>query len=237
MYKLIGILAVMGWALGIVPVAPAAHAGDCVVNTSTPTYINGKRIDQQCDENGNLKTTATLNGGGDASAANQTTMIGHLDGVEATLTAIDGRVDGLETLVTSTNTKLDTAITALQLIDDDQTGTSNKHFVTAGLTEDETEVKATAGRLIAVQASNSAATVAYLRCANLTAANTTPGTSTVFWGMAIPGATTGAGVVANFGPMGIAFSTALTCWVVGGKAETDVAEVGANDVQVNIQYK
>jgi len=127
--------------------------------------------------------------------------------------------------------------TAVQLIDDDQTGASVKHFVTAGTTEDETEIKNAAGRLLSVQASNSAATVAYLRCANLTAANTSPGSSTVFWGMAIPGATTGAGVVANFGPMGIAFSTALTCWVVGGKAESDVAEVGANDVQVNIQYK
>lgn len=37
--------------------------------------------------------------------------------VEAILTTIDGRVDGLETLITSTNTKLDTAITALQIID------------------------------------------------------------------------------------------------------------------------
>lgn len=42
------------------------------------------------------------------------------DAILATNTAlstIDGRVDGLETLITSTNTKLDTAITALQIID------------------------------------------------------------------------------------------------------------------------
>lgn len=40
-----------------------------------------------------------------------------LDGIEGLLTTIDGRVDGLETLIASTNTKLDTAITALQIID------------------------------------------------------------------------------------------------------------------------
>jgi len=127
---------------------------------------------------------------------------------------------------------------AAQLIANDQTGTSNNHHVSVGVTEDETEIKASAGRLMAVQVSNSAATAAYLRCANLTAANTTPGTSTVFWGMAVPGNTAGAGLTAVIGgPSGLAFSTALTCWVVTGKAESDVAEVGANDVQWNIQYK
>lgn len=40
-----------------------------------------------------------------------------LDAISSSLTTIDGRVDGLETLITSTNTKLDTAITALQIID------------------------------------------------------------------------------------------------------------------------
>jgi hypothetical protein len=40
-----------------------------------------------------------------------------LDAMAASLVTIDGRVDGLETLITSTNTKLDTAITALQIID------------------------------------------------------------------------------------------------------------------------
>lgn len=134
---------------------------------------------------------------------------------------------------------VDSTTARVTLASDDPSfvGTSNDHYVSVGTTEDEHQVKATAGRLIAIQVSNSAATVAYLRCANLTAANTTPGTSPVFWGMAVPGATTGAGITANFGPTGIAFSTALTCWVVTGKAESDVAEVGANDVQWNVQYK
>lgn len=35
-------------------------ASDCVVDTSTPTFINGKRVDSRCDENGRVKVVATL---------------------------------------------------------------------------------------------------------------------------------------------------------------------------------
>lgn len=35
-------------------------ASDCVVDTSTPTFMNGKRVDSRCDENGRTKTSATL---------------------------------------------------------------------------------------------------------------------------------------------------------------------------------
>lgn len=35
-------------------------ASDCVVDTSTPTFMNGKRVDSRCDENARMKTNATL---------------------------------------------------------------------------------------------------------------------------------------------------------------------------------
>jgi len=35
-------------------------ASDCVVDTSTPTFMNGKRVDSRCDENGRMKINATL---------------------------------------------------------------------------------------------------------------------------------------------------------------------------------
>ncbi len=60
-----------------------------------------------------LTPPAAITGFG--TAANQTTMIGHIDGVETLITStntkldtLDGRVDTLETLIASTNTKLDT---------------------------------------------------------------------------------------------------------------------------------
>lgn len=137
----------------------------------------------------------------------------------------------------STSANQSTIITALQLIDDDQTGASVNYKTSAGTTEDETEIKATAGRLFSITATNTNAAARYLRCANLTAANTTPGTSTVFLGLAIPGNTAGSGFTTNFGPAGIAFSTALTCWTVTGAADSDVAEVAANEVKWIISYK
>jgi hypothetical protein len=128
-------------------------------------------------------------------------------------------------------------VTALQLLDDSQTGDSVNYLTSAGATEDETQIKATAGRLFSVAITNTNAAVRYFRCANLTAANTTPGTSTVFIGLAVPGATTGAGFTHSFGPNGIAFSTALTCWLTTGAADTDVAEVAANELKWIISYK
>lgn len=143
----------------------------------------------------------------------------------------------LSTAVIAAVQETGAALTALQLIDDDQTGATIYYRTSAGSTEDEHEVKATAGRLFSVTATNTNAAVRYLRCANLTAANTTPGTSTVLFGFAVPGATTGAGLTVNFGPSGVAFSTALTCWLVTGAADTDVAEVAANELKVVYAYK
>lgn len=130
-----------------------------------------------------------------------------------------------------------TMITALQLIDDDQTGASLNHHISNATTEDETEIKATAGRLLGVEVTNTHTAKVEFRCANLTAANTAPGSSAVFYGKSVPGAATGAGVVLPIPTGGVAFSTALTCWLVLGDAETDVAEVPANKVTWNVWYK
>lgn len=137
----------------------------------------------------------------------------------------------------ATETTLSSLLTALQLIDDDQTGASMHHRVSVGTTEDEHEVKGSAGRLFSISVTNTNAAARYLRCANQVAASTTPGTTTVWYGMAIPGATTGAGFTVSFGPAGAAFSTGLTCWIVTGAAENDVEEVAANEINVNYTYK
>jgi hypothetical protein len=112
------------------------------------------------------------------------------------------------------------------------------HYRTsAGATEDEFEVKATAGVLTGGIVTNTAATVSYLKCFNLTAANTTPASSTVFFAAAIPGQSIGAGFALPIPAGGVTFSVALTCILVKGAADTDVAEVGANEVKVNLFYR
>ena len=180
----------------------------------------------------NLATEASVDGleGGLGAAADAAATAGSTGSVTAKLRLMTSQLDTISTNVAS-------LLTSSQLVDDDQTGASLHHRVSVGTTEDEHEVKGSAGRLFSISVTNTNAAVRYLRCANQVAASTTPGTTTVFYGMAIPGATTGAGFTVNFGPMGIAFSTGLTCWLVTGAAETDVAEVAANEINVNYTYK
>lgn len=116
-------------------------------------------------------------------------------------------------------------------------GGASVHYRTSvGTTEDEHEIKATAGTLYSVLITNTNAAARYIRCYDLTAASTTPGTSTVFWGAAIPGATAGAGFTYSF-PSGLTFATALTCAWTTGAADTDVAEVAANEIKATYTFR
>lgn len=111
-----------------------------------------------------------------------------------------------------------------------------KRYISVGTTEDESEVKATAGVLLAVNAWNVNATnKAMLKCTNLTAVNTTPGTSAVWFSMVIPAAT--GFVQGMLGPGGVTFTTALTCYIVLGAADAAVDEVVANEVGYNLIYR
>lgn len=174
--------------------------------------------------------TVTVTDAGVGATGDAAATAGSTGSLAAKMRLMTSQLDTMSTALAS-------LLTSSQLIDDDQTGSSINHRVSVGTTEDEVEIKASAGRLLWIQVTNTNAAARYLRCANLTAASTTPGTSTVFYGLAIPGATTGAGFTATFGPSGLAFDTALTCWMVTGAAETDVAEVAANELTWNIGYK
>lgn len=115
-------------------------------------------------------------------------------------------------------------------------GASALSYISVGSTEDKHVVKASAGQVYSITATNTAATVAYLKCENDTSGNTSPGSETPEFRQAIPGATTGAGFHDTF-PVGWVFSTALTCWIVTGAADSDVEEVGANDVMIFYNFK
>lgn len=194
-------------------VTPLMGAG----NTGTGSHRVTEATDSQL--------SAGVGATGDAAAT-----AGSTGSITAKLRLMTSQLDTISTNVAS-------LLTSSQLVDDDQTGASMHHRVSAGSTEDEHEIKGSAGRLFSITATNTNAAARYLRCANQVIGSTTPGTTTVFLGLAIPGATTGAGFTTNFGPTGIAFSTGLTCWLVTGAAETDVAEVAANEINVNYTFK
>lgn len=108
--------------------------------------------------------------------------------------------------------------------------------ISIGTTEDETQIKATAGAVYSITATNSNAAARYLKCFNLTAANAAPGTSTPWLSLAIPPAATSAPLSITF-PVGAQFSVALTCALVTGSADSDVAEVAAGEIMWAISYK
>lgn len=194
-------------------VTPLMGAG----NTGTGSHRVTEATDSQL--------SAGVGATGDSAAT-----AGSTGSITAKLRLMTTQLDTISTAVAS-------LLTSSQLVDDDQTGASVHYRTSAGSTEDEHEVKGSAGRLFSITATNTNAAARYLRCSNQVIGSTTPGTTTVFLGLAIPGATTGAGFTTNFGPMGIAFSTGLTCWLVTGAADTDVAEVAANEIKVIYSYK
>lgn len=149
------------------------------------------------------------------------------------LTSIDGHVDQLEGYLDGVEGSL-TTIAGLM------TGASSKTHTSVGITEDKFTVKSSPGTLYSVTATNTNAEAAYFRCNNDSSVNTTPGSETeggtLMLDLAIPGGTSASGYHVAF-PQGAAFSTALVCWIVTGKALTDPTEVTADEVKVFITYK
>ena len=155
------------------------------------------------------------------------------------LTNADGSVDYADALALESGGNLAAAATSLATLATYlQPGSMNRK-IAAGTTEDETQIKASAGVLLSISAWNISEADAWVKCTNLTAANTTPGTSTVWYAMLVPSSTgqSGGFVQSNFGPGGVTFDTALTCYLVVGAADNDVAEVPAGEVGWNIVYR
>jgi hypothetical protein len=111
-------------------------------------------------------------------------------------------------------------------------------FSSIDLDESEEEVKGTAGQIYGITAFNRTAAPLYLKLYNLTAANTTVGSSTVIATFVIPANadSDGAGFILNM-PFGLTFDTAISAAVTTGVAAADTGAPGANDAVVNIFYK
>jgi hypothetical protein len=112
-------------------------------------------------------------------------------------------------------------------------GATLKRYLSVGTSEDESQVKATPGVLLGISARNAHATTdAFLKCTNLTAAGTTPGSSAIFYEILVPHDSS---VVDR--EINATFDAALTCYIVTGKTDADATEVAAGDVSYNLSYK
>jgi hypothetical protein len=103
------------------------------------------------------------------------------------------------------------------------------------LDESEEEVKATAGRVAWIWFSNLHATDArYLKFYNLTAANTTVGTSTPVHTFRLRGATDGTIAIPEGG---LIFDTAISMAATTALADADTGAPGAGEVLINLGYR
>jgi hypothetical protein len=110
-------------------------------------------------------------------------------------------------------------------------------FRSIDLDETEEEVKATAGQVYSMWVSNMATSTRFVKFYNLTAANTTVGSSTPVITIAIPGNTSDDVTGLFGGAYGFAFDTAISVAATTGIADADTGAPAANDVIANIFYK
>lgn len=203
---------------------------------------------------------------GAATAANQSTIIGHLDGVEGLLTTIDADTGGILTAVQTIDNAIAGNEMQVDVVGALPAGTNNIGDVdvasiaagtnnignvgliprtSGGLTifrsidldESEEEIKGSAGQVYWIHAINLSTGVRYLKLYNATAANVTVGTTTPVLTFPIP--TQGDSNGAGFTtsiPQGLAFGTAITAAATTGIADNDTGAPGANEVVLNVGY-
>lgn len=115
------------------------------------------------------------------------------------------------------------------------TGATPGKLISAASTN-ATSVKASAGRLMSVQAFNTNAAARYLKFYNKASAPTV-GTDTPVQVYLIPGNTAGAGVAVPIPVCGIAFSTGIAFATTTGAADSDTGAVAANEIVLSYSYK
>lgn len=97
-----------------------------------------------------------------------------------------------------------------------------------------TSVKASAGQVYSIMATNQNAAVRYLKLYNKASAPTV-GTDTPVQTYAIPGATAGAGFTLSI-PVGMTFPLGIAFAITTGAADSDTGAVAANEVIVNLTW-
>ena len=116
------------------------------------------------------------------------------------------------------------------------TGGATAYKLISAASTNATNVKASAGQIYMITASNINAAVRYLKIYNKASAPTV-GTDTPAFTFAIPGDTTGAGTNIPIPACGIALGTGIAFAFTTGVADSDTGAVAANEIVVNMAYK
>lgn len=117
-------------------------------------------------------------------------------------------------------------------VNNSTTGGLTTFTLISAATTNATSVKASAGTVYSLQASNTGAAVAFLKLYNLATAPTV-GTSVAVKTLIIP---IGGGIVMNGNDIGLNFSTGIAIATTGIASTADTTAVAVNQVVVNIDY-
>lgn len=218
-----------------VPADPFGANADAVVAAGAAGSISAKlrRATQGLED---LKTGIVLAAGTNAIgklAANSGVDIGDVD-----VTTLGGQSPAFNSGARSSAT-LRTTIATDDVIALEARATGNgatPFKLNSAASTNATSVKASAGQVYMITASNINAAVRYLKFYNKASAPTV-GTDTPVLVFAIPGNTAGAGTNIPVPAAGLAFSTGIAFALTTGAADSDAGAVAANDIIVNLGYK
>jgi hypothetical protein len=186
---------------------------------ASPTAVaDNKAVRQRASDKGEAYVVIR-DAAGDGPGANVTT-----DGLAVDLPA-------------AVDTQFTNILTAVQSSATDQVGASAGAVVSAA-SNNSTNVKASAGRILGVYLVNTTATVYYLKFYNLAAAPTCSSATGWLFTLPIPASatSTGGGFSMNFGPTGFAMSAGVGYCITGGAANTDNTNA-ATGIYGVVQYK
>ena len=204
----VGVLAIRDDALGTL--TPSEGDWNALrVDSTGALWVNVTNVNSQTDDA--AFTAATSTGVGFMAAA--------------TTDAVDSGDFGVVAMTTSRELHVVNRPAAA--------GTSNKHYVSDGAADDAEVVKASAGVLSFVHATNNLTTEAYLKFYNKATAPDVSTDTPVCVAIIPPN---DSGVILNPN-IPIEFSTGIGFVIVGGAANTDSTAVGAAQVVVYCQYK
>lgn len=117
------------------------------------------------------------------------------------------------------------------------TGGLSWYFVQPAASDNHVVIKAGAGMVFNIHATNISATVNYIRLYNATTGFNGCNSATNIVGQwAIPASTSVGGIALSI-PQGIAFSTGISICVTSGYATTDTTNATASSMSVNVGYK
>lgn len=121
------------------------------------------------------------------------------------------------------------------VVDAASNGGASYYSAVQPATPAKTVIKASAGQIAFICATNIDATPVYIKLFNVASGSVTLGTTAADVNLCVPASTTGAGFVLPI-PAGLSFSTAITMAVTGGIAATDNTAITASKTLVTIGY-